>query len=217
MSNHANVTSLEQLADFLERSQSFRAQLAKELENLQLELNRISQWIDREARDYWTAELRVAHRQFVECQQALVRCTSYVRENERRPCTEEKKRLHRAQARRSLCEQKLKVVQAAASAWEREQHKNSTKIERCRDLADSQMAVAIHQLSLQLERLESYASLKVTSPKSSKPGTTDAGISPSTSSEQKSLNATASATSDRASDETKSAGSVNTGKGEATR
>jgi hypothetical protein len=85
---------------------------------------------------------------------------SYVREDERRPCTEEKKRVKRAKERYELCQQKIRIAKEANARWEQEQIKNSTRVERCRDLAESSLMVAIHQLRGLLERLESYANLK---------------------------------------------------------
>ncbi len=160
MADHADVRSLERLEAFHERCIHFRVQLLKEVENLQTELRRLTQWIDGEATNYWQEQLTGAGRRLVECQDALVRCMSYVREDERRPCSEEKKRVRRAQQRRTLCEQQLKTMRAASGAWEREITKANTKLQRCRDLSESDLLVAINHLAGQIERLREYASLK---------------------------------------------------------
>lgn len=160
MSDSADVRSVEQLEVFQTKAERFRAQLLKEIENCHLELRRLKEWIEHEATSYWSEQLKVSQRHFVECQDALVRCMSYVREDERQPCTEQKKRLRKAKERRMLCEEKLRTARAAAAAWERESNKNTTKLQRCRDLAESDMTVAIHHLKGQIERLEEYGKLK---------------------------------------------------------
>ena len=160
MADQADVRSLEHLEDYLESAIHFRAQLLKEIENLMVEVRRLTNWINEDARQYWVDEGVRAKRRLVECQDALVRCMSYVREEERKPCSEEKKRLKKAEERRSICEQRLRTAKAAAMAWERGCAKNHSKIQRCHDLADSDLSVAINYLQSQIEDLRTYTGLK---------------------------------------------------------
>jgi hypothetical protein len=87
---------------------------------------------------------------------------SYVRESERRPCTEEKKRVAWAKQRLQLCEQKLQAVQAASNHWQAVVSKTVTKLQRCRDMAESDLLVARNQLEKLLDQLRSYAQLVTT-------------------------------------------------------
>lgn len=179
MTANADVRSLEHLEVFLQQSQHFKGKLAKEVEALQVEIRRLTNWIEVEAFGYWKEQLTRAQRHLVECQDALTRCMSYVREEEKRPCTEIKKRLQKAQQRRALCEEKLRTVKAAAQAWDRQTTKGNAKIHRCRDLSETDMTVAINVLKSQLATLEKYSSLKST-PVSS---TTDSKTADANSSE----------------------------------
>ncbi len=160
MSNQADMRSLDRLSQFLQELTQFRSQLLKEIEALELELRRITNWLNSDVIGYWTDEYTKAHRIFLEAERNLSRCLSYVRADEQRPCTEEKKRVQRAKMRRELCERQLKFATAATGRWENELTKNRTRVERCRDMADSDLLVAVHQLRSQLEHLESYANLK---------------------------------------------------------
>ena len=160
MSSSANVRSLERLEGFLDHCQLTRAKLLKELENLQLELQRLTSWLENDAARYWEGELRQAQRDWVECEQALLRCRSAVRASEQRPCTEQRKRLEQATERRTLCEQQVRFVREATLMWQREKTKIDAKIFRCRDLADSDLTVAINKLKEQLGRLEEYSNLR---------------------------------------------------------
>jgi hypothetical protein len=156
----ANVRSLERLEGFLEHCQTTRVKLLKELENLQIELQRLTSWLENDATRYWTGELQQAKRDWGECEQALVRCRSAVRASEQRPCTEQRKRLEQATERRTLCEQQVKFLRDASLMWQLEKTKTDAKIYRCRELADSDLAVAINKLKEQLGRLEEYSTMR---------------------------------------------------------
>lgn len=160
MSQQADVRSLEQLQLFLQKLQKFRQDLLKEVEALELEVRRASDWLQRDVLAYWSAESSRAQHAYSEAQQSLSRCMSYVREDERRPCTEQKKQVQVTKGRRELCEEKLRTAKAAVAQWEREEVALQTKLARCRDLADAEVVIAIHQLKLHLERLEEYAGLR---------------------------------------------------------
>ncbi len=183
MADSADVRSLEQLEVFHERLCQFRSQLLKEIENLEVEFRRLTGWLEREAHDYWAEELVKSGRYLVECQDALVRCMSYVRSDERRPCTEEKKRLRRAQERKAICERQMQTVRAAAVRWEQERTKNHAKLQRCRDLAESDLVVAVNHLRGQMERLATYAGLRSAAVSSSPSGDPTRSTSESETSE----------------------------------
>jgi len=69
----ADVRSLDQLESLAEQTASFRCHLLAELENLQLELQRLTQWIEVEATDYWRRERTLAEREFTEAAESLSR------------------------------------------------------------------------------------------------------------------------------------------------
>lgn len=160
MSSSANVKSLERLEGFLEQCQRTRAHLLKELEALQFEIQRLTRWLENEALQYWMGALQQAQREWVEAEQSLLRCRSVVRESDRRPCTEQIKRLQVASERKALCERQVRFVRDATQMWQQEVSKLESKVFRCRDLAESELALAIHQLTEQLGRLHEYSSLR---------------------------------------------------------
>ncbi|MCR9295880.1 MAG: hypothetical protein NXI32_24450 [bacterium] len=160
MADQADVRSVEQLELLDERTSDFRARLLGEIENLQIELHRLTEWIESDASGYWREELNRANRAFVEARENLSRCMSYVREEERRPCTEEKKRVQRAKDRKQLCEEKLQIAKNAAVAWERARRLSQTHVQRCRDLADADLNAAQVHLRGQIERLREYLGLR---------------------------------------------------------
>lgn len=159
MADSANVHSLEQLQEYLEKSKHFRTQLLRLVEDLRLEVRRLTDWIEGDATRYWEMELQQNRRKLSEAQDALTRCMSYVREDERQPCTEQKKHVYLAQNRRAVCEEKLRLARAASKAWSREVVKNSAKIQRIHEMADADLTVMIHHLQDQVEKLAEYVSV----------------------------------------------------------
>ena len=162
MADQADVRSLDRLEEFHQQAEAFRTGLLKEIECLLLELRRLTQWLEQDVLGYWNDELVKAERRWAECRDNLSRCQSYVRADEKRPCTEEKKRLRLAQQRLELCQQKLRLSQAALTFWQTERSKLQAHIARCQDLADSHMRVACEHLRGQIERLSLYTQLRST-------------------------------------------------------
>ena len=155
----ARVQSIEAIQRFVEHLQTFRLALVKELESLDLELRRVSTWINEDAQDFWRLEQQTNARKLAENLQQLSRCMSYVRSDEQRPCTEEKKRVARAKERAQLCETKIRLGKAASLHWESRAAKVTTKVQRCQDMAEADLQIAINLLRRHLELLNSYAQL----------------------------------------------------------
>ncbi|MFO1063983.1 MAG: hypothetical protein U0892_08985 [Pirellulales bacterium] len=157
MSTHADVRSLAQLQILRERLINWRGSTIKEAENVLVELNKISTWVTEEARAYWQSQLTAAERHWNECREALLRCEAAVRMDEKRPCTDERKRLERAKLRRVLCDEKLRVVREANLVWSRQLTKVRGRLQSVADMADADVQVAIVKLTDIVTSLEQYA------------------------------------------------------------
>lgn len=164
MSNSANVVSLQQLEHLHQRLLHYRATMEKELDTLMLESRRLDNWVQVEAPDYWLSQRTAAARRLAECKDALTRCQSYVREDEKRQCTDEKKRLQRAHERSSLCEEMLRRAKAAQQHWQREQAKSHTKIQCLRDMIETDLMLAASSLQKDIDALQRYAAVTAPSP-----------------------------------------------------
>lgn len=160
MSTGADVRSLDQMQALRERCQTTRVQMLRETENLQLELQNMANWIHNEAETYWQGELKVAARVLRESKEALAQCESYVRESEKRPCTEQKKQFARASERYAICERKVRLVREAQQLWEQNTSKLHSRVMRVRELAESDLVVAIQKLDGLLGVLETYTQLR---------------------------------------------------------
>jgi hypothetical protein len=164
MSTNAEVRSLAQLQNLRERCGLTRAQTLKEAEILQSELHKLSRWLTDEAARYWDYERAQAERWLKECQAALTRCQATVRADEQRPCTDERKRLELAVQRRTLCEAKARAVREAQLVWQQQLAKLRGRLQATVDMAESDLAVTLQQLSTLIATLETYAQIRTTPP-----------------------------------------------------
>lgn len=161
MSSTADVRSMAQMQVLREKCERTRVNLLRELENLQLEMRKIASWIEDGAQAYWQDELKTANRVWREAKESLARCESYVRESEKRPCTEQRKHLAKATERQSLCERQVRLAREANLVWHREATKLQAKLQRVMDLAESELPVAVNRLEGLLIALEAYANVHV--------------------------------------------------------
>ena len=160
MSTGADVRSLAQLQHLRERCTLCRVQALKEAEALVAELQRLTRWLDAEAAPYWEQQGVLAARQLKECQEALLRCQATVRADEKRPCTDERKRLERAAARRALCEQRIRLLRDARNAWQKQVVKLRGRLQATADLAENQLLATIHKLDTIIATLAAYAQVQ---------------------------------------------------------
>ncbi len=161
MSNAADVRSIAQMQALKEKCERTRVSLLREIEHLQVELRKLSNWIQSEADAYWQNELKVASRVWREAKEAVVRCESYVRESEKRSCTEQRKLLAKATERLAFCERQARLVREAQLVWQRETTKLQGKLQRSLDLAEADLPVAVNHLEGLLNALQAYANVRV--------------------------------------------------------
>lgn len=168
----ADVRSLAQLENLRERLVLWRGHTAKELEFLLADLQKLRFWIEEEVDSYWRQQLTYSQRHWNECREALLRCEAAVRADEKRPCTDERKRLEKATQRRALCEQRLRLAKEAKLVWARQINKLRGRMQSVGDMADSDILVTISKLTSIIETLETYARV-TSSPGASRPDGAD--------------------------------------------
>lgn len=164
MSASAEVRSLAQLQNLRQRCEFCRAQTLKEAEALQAQMQKLTRWLDEEAAVYWENQRTLSVRRMKECQEALMRCQATVRADEKRPCTDERRRLERATLRHGLCEQRMKAVEEARTLWQRQVIKLRGRLQATADMAESDLLGTIHKLSDIIATLEAYANITSSPP-----------------------------------------------------
>jgi len=152
----ADVRSLDQLQALRERCTLSRVQTLKEAEALQAELQKLTQWLEDEVANHWQQQNSLAERRWHECREALMRCEATVRASEKRPCTDERKRLELATARRQFCQQQLRVVREAQLLWQKQVVKIKGRLQHAVDQAEGDLLVTVHQLDEIVSTLAAY-------------------------------------------------------------
>lgn len=160
MSESAEVRSLAQLQCLRERIANCRAQTLKEAEAAGSEIIKLSRWLEDEATGYWQQQLTESERWLNECREALMRCQATVRADEKRPCTDERKRVDKALARRNLCEAKLRASREAIIQWQRQVVKLRGRLQNTADFADTDLMVTLNHLDKIIATLEAYTNLR---------------------------------------------------------
>lgn len=160
MSTGADVRSLAQLKNLRERCMHSRVQTLKEAEGLQAELNKLSRWLVDEAAPYWQNQFVLSERRLNECRDALTRCQATVRADEKRPCSDERKRLEIAMTRRTLCEEKLRAVRDAGLVWQAQVVKLRGRLQHVGDMAEGHLMVTLYKLDEIIATLETYAQIQ---------------------------------------------------------
>ncbi len=160
MSESAEVRSLAQLQNLRERIGNCRAQTIKEAEAAGAEIIKLTRWLEDEAAGYWRQQLAESERWLNECREALMRCQATVRADEKRPCTDERKRVDKALARRNLCEAKLRAARDALVEWQRQIVKLRGRLQNTSDMADADMMVTLNHLDKIIATLEAYTNLR---------------------------------------------------------
>lgn len=157
MSDSADVRSLAQLQKLQERVAYCRAQVLKETETLLVELQKLTRWIEEDSILYWQQQLVQAERLLSEARDALMRCEAVVRSDEKRPCTDERKRLEKTKARRALCDQKLRAARDARLVWQKQVIKLRGRLQSVADLADADLQNTALKLLEIITTLQTYS------------------------------------------------------------
>ena len=155
----ANVKNLEALEVFQEAIASLREGSRKQVDDIREQLQRISSWLEKELPDYWRNEHRLAEKRWVEAREELLRCQAKSRADEEMSCGVERKKLASATQRRSLCEERLKVLPKCAREWSQMLLDVQTDLRYLEDLSESALLIAAQRLADLIETLKKYLSM----------------------------------------------------------
>lgn len=160
MSTGANVQSTEAV-DAVRRSLAvFIDQVQEALTELEAEMRRMLEWLEHDRPRYWKTQVRLAHDQVHEAQQALHRCLMFPVAGERPSCYEERAALKRAQARLAYCEEKTERVRHWQRAVQHELFEYEGRISQIVRAVEIDVPHAIGTLDKVLRRLEEYQRLQ---------------------------------------------------------
>lgn len=155
----ANVKNLEALEVFQEAITTLRDGSRKQVDDVREQLQRISSWLEKELPDYWHNEHRIAEKRWVEAREELLRCQAKSRSDEEMSCGVERKKLALATERRSLCEERLKILPKCAREWNQMLLDVQTDLRYLEDLSESALLLAGQRLADIIETLKKYLSV----------------------------------------------------------
>jgi hypothetical protein len=165
MSTGANVQSSEAIEAVRGSLGVFAEQVGDALTELDGEMRRVLEWLEHDRPRHWKTQVRIAHDQLHEAQQALHRCLMFPIGGERPSCYEERAALKKAQARLAYCEKKLESVRH----WQREvQHElfeYEGRISQLVRAVEVDVPQAIGVLSKALRHVEEYRSVRSGDPR----------------------------------------------------
>jgi hypothetical protein len=156
MADGANVHDVAALIEFQAYLGRFREDLTTRCDEVRLQFQRVSAWLEGEASTYWrTAKLR-AEQRFSEAREALAMCRAKTREDDYEGCSEQQRQLEKAKARLTLCELRVKQLKACQLEWEQFALQALPRVAESTDLVETRIPQARTELAKILEILEQY-------------------------------------------------------------
>lgn len=173
MGRFARITSIGVLQTTASALQRFRGEASGALDDLDIELRRILDWIHHDRKEYWDHELRrsfeMVSQARIQLQQA--RISRQVAGHEP-ACIDEKRALERAKRRLEIAEQKVQAVRLWAHAIDRAIEEYQRSRAQFLTWLDTDMLQAVAALDRMSASLESYVSLETpVSPHAATPST----------------------------------------------
>jgi hypothetical protein len=166
MSTGANVQSSDAIEAVRGSLSVFADQVSDALTELEGEMRRVLEWLEHDRPRHWKTQVRIAHDQVHEAQQALHRCLMFPVAGERPSCYEERAALKKAQARLVYCEKKLDGVRHWQRAVQHELFEYEGRISQLVRAVEVDVPQAIGVLTKVLRHLEDYQSLRAGEPRS---------------------------------------------------
>jgi len=162
---NANVQSLEAIEAVRAALASFLDQVRDALTELDIEMRRVTQWLQQDRPRHWKTQIRLAADHLHEAQQALHRCLMFPVAGERPSCYEERAALKKAQARLAYCEEKAERVRHWQRTVEHELFEYEGRISQLVRVVEVDVPEAIGVLHRILRRLEEYQSVRANNPR----------------------------------------------------
>jgi len=180
MGRTARITSIGVLQTTATALQRFRGEASGALDDLDIELRRILDWIHHDRKEFWDRELRrsseMVSQAKIQLQQA--RISRQIAGHEP-ACVDEKRALERAKRRLEVAEQKVQAVRVFAHAIDRAIEEYQRSRAQFVTWLDTDMLQAVAALDRMSASLESYVSLETpvsphaATPSSGSPATED--------------------------------------------
>ena len=156
MADGAKVHDISSLVEFQAFLGRFREDLTTRCDEVRLQFQRVSAWLEGEANTYWRAAKLKAEQRFSEARDALAMCRAKVREDDYEGCSEQQKQLEKAKARLSFCEKRIQQLKSCQLEWEQFSLQAMPRVAEATDIVESHLPRARSELAKILAILEQY-------------------------------------------------------------
>jgi hypothetical protein len=161
MGRAARVTSIDMLPLLAAALQKFRGQASGVLDDLEIEIRRILEWIHHDRKDYWERELHRAYEKLNQAQLRLQQARLSRRVGDQTPdCAEEKRAVAQARRRVDVAHEKINAVRHWTRVIERAVDDFQRSRARFGAWLDVDFPKAVATLNKMSESLVTYISLE---------------------------------------------------------
>jgi hypothetical protein len=157
MSTQADVKSIDTLAFIKAALAKFGHESGQALGEVEIQSQRIVEWICVDQAAYWKAEVRRCADLVNQAVKDLEHCRTYKKVGDNQPsCAEEKKALEKARQRLARAEQKQEAVRRWAPVVRQQSQETGVRLTRFREVIDLDCPKAMARLERMLQALDSY-------------------------------------------------------------
>lgn len=158
MQSQAEVKSLDTLAFVKAAIAAFGHDSGQGISEVELQAQRVVDWICVDQAAYWKAEVRRAADGVNQAMKDLQNCRTYKKVGNNEPaCMEEKKALEKAKQRLARAEQKAEAVRRWTPVVRQQVQETGVRLTRFREVIDIDCPRAMARLERMLQSLDSYA------------------------------------------------------------
>jgi hypothetical protein len=188
MSTQADVKSIDTITFVKTAIAAFAQETGQAATEVEMQAQRMIDWICIDQAAYWKAEVRRAADQVNQAMKDLQHCRTYKKVGNNEPaCAEEKKALEKAKKRLERAERKAEAVRRWTPVVRQEFQEAGVRLTRFREVIDIDCPRAMARLEQMLRSLDEYSS--VSSPAASGGAGRSAGSMARESDEQPSATA----------------------------
>ena len=152
MNRSANVNAVSDLTRFRRQLRRYQMALAQTHELLQLEVQRVLDWLEHECADYWLRQRKRAEVKLAEARANYSNCMQRTRPDQPRSCFSEKKVLDRRRQRLREVDERLRRLREFQRRMHHETEKFRLQLRRLSVVAEDDLPRAIASL----RRIERY-------------------------------------------------------------
>ena len=159
MRQSVNVNSIASVRDFRASLATFGEAATQILDNAEMEVRRVVQWVQHDQMAYWKNEVRRSWELVAEARRELEQCRSRATEGQRPSCFQERKALEAAKRYVQHAQEKVEIVRKWSGRLQKEVSEYEGRISQTRSILSGDLPRWLSLLERMMTSLESYVAL----------------------------------------------------------